>query len=106
MMMRMKLYTLIDEFAVVELFGLLTVEKNLSHAQFRRFIEDGGFLDQPFEFWDVDDKCCMNAKIEKFNLVCMRRNIRLQQELGEPTPSPPDYAALEPVDTSIARAFA
>jgi hypothetical protein len=83
MMMRVKLYTLTDEFAVAELFGPLTVEENLSYAQFRRFVED-----------------------KKFNPIGMRHNIQLQKELGELTPSPPDYAALEPTDNGGARAFA
>jgi hypothetical protein len=41
----------------------------LIYAQFRQFLEDDNNVEWPFEFWDSEEKCRMNPKLESFNPI-------------------------------------
>ena len=49
-LLKMKLFTLENEDAAWEFYGLAVVSKGFTFAQFRQFLEDGELVEWSFEF--------------------------------------------------------
>lgn len=65
----MKLWTLSGEGAAPELFGPLHVGDVESFAQLRGTLEAEQVLEFSFDFWDVEDCCRINARLERLNKI-------------------------------------
>lgn len=66
---RVKLWTLSDEGAPPTLFGPLRVGDVESFAQLRGTLEAEQVLEFSFDFWDVEDCCRINLRLERLNKI-------------------------------------
>jgi hypothetical protein len=69
MALKVRLYSLADEFSAPEYVSPLSTAPDDTYATFRVFLENEGLIDFGFDFWIAEDQKRMLPRFKKFNPI-------------------------------------
>jgi hypothetical protein len=69
MAIRIKIYALDHEDAEPRWIGPVGANDGASYSSLREMLESVGILPWKFQFWDIEDSCRMNVKLESLNSI-------------------------------------